>query len=257
MSERRSLRASTEWWQPYVADCGPEKPSRLSQVLTETIPVEPRTKKLLDIGCGTGIIGLYCLLEKKARSVTFIDLMPEWIDITRDNVRHKVEKGDITPSQVDVMEAMPFTRIPPEVVAQHDVLIFNLPQYPQEFADPGDMAKFEADPIQARYRLAGPDGLKLARDFSGWYARLKQPKPDAVFVLWSILGKRQITEALTADRFHWKIIHETPVPVKPEFSRVAAKFFQDTEERDNRMLERDGDSWTNKVLTIRLTDVRD
>ena len=257
MSESRTLNAATEWWQPYVVDCGPEKPSRLSQVLAETIPVEPRTKKLLDIGCGTGIIGLYCLLEKKARSVTFIDLMPEWIDITRANVRLKLEQRAITPSQVDVMDAMPFARISAEVVDQHDMLIFNLPQYPGDFANPSDLLKFEADPIKAHYRLAGPDGLKLVRDFSQWYARLKQPKPDAVFVLWSILGKRQITEALTADRFHWKIIHETPVPVKPEFSRVAAKFFQDTEERDNRMLERDGDSWTNKVLTIRLTDVRD
>jgi hypothetical protein len=95
----------------------------------------------------------------------------------------------------------------------------------------------------------------LVRDFSLWYARLKQPKPDAVFVLWSILGKRQIIEALKADRFQWKIIKETPVPLKPEFSRVAAQFFQDTEEKDNRMLERDGDGWTNKVLTIRLTNI--
>jgi hypothetical protein len=117
------------------------------------------------------------------------------------------------------------------------------------------LSNFEADPIKARYRLAGPDGLKLARDFSRWYARLEQPKPDAVFVLWSILGKRQITEALTADRFRWKIIQETPIPVKPEFSRVAAQFFQDTEERDNRMLEKDGDTCTNKVLTIRLMDI--
>jgi hypothetical protein len=97
--------------------------------------------------------------------------------------------------------------------------------------------------------------LKLARDFSQWYARLQQPKPDAVFVLWSILGKRQITEALAADRFRWKIIQETPIPVKPEFSRIAAQFFQDTEERDNRMLARDGDTWTNRVLTIRLTGI--
>ena len=255
MSESRPLSAPTEWWQPYVADPGPEKPSRLSQVLAETIPVEPCTKKLLDIGCASGIIGLYCLLEKKARSVTFIDLMPEWIDITRANIRLKIEKCAITPSQVDVMDAMPFARISPEVVAQHDMLIFNLPQYPGDYANPSDLSKFEADPIKAHYRLAGPDGLKLARDFSQWYSRLKQPKPDAVFVLWSILGKRQIIEALAADGFQWKIIQETPVPVKPEFSRVAARFFEDPEEKDNRMLERNGDGWTNKVLTIRLTSI--
>jgi len=181
--------------------------------------------------------------------------MPEWIDITRANVRLKIEKRAITPSQVDVMDAMPFARISPEVVAQHDTLVFNLPQYPGDYANPSDLSKFEADPVKAHYRLAGPDGLKLARDFSKWYARLKQPQPDAVFVLWSILGKRQIIKALTADRFQWKIIKETPVPVKPEFSRVAAQFFQDPEEKDNRMLERNGDGWTNKVLTIRLTNI--
>ena len=255
MSESRPLSTPTEWWQAYVGDCGCEKPSKLSQLLAETIPAEPRTKKLLDIGCGTGIIGLYCLLEKKARSVTFIDIMHEWIDITRANVSLKIEQGAITPSQVDVMDAMPFDRIPPEVVAQHDMVVFNLPQFPEGFVSPSELSKIEADPIKAKYRLAGRDGLKLARDFSQWYARLRQPKPDAVFVLWSILGKRQIIEALKADSFQWKIIQETPVPLKPEFSRVAAQFFQDAEERDNRMLARDGDGWTNHVLTIRLTNI--
>src|SRR5580698_5331286 len=162
MSESRPLSAAMEWWQPYVADCGPEKPSRLSQVLAESIPVAPRTKRILDIGCGSGIIGLYCLLEKKARSVTFMDLMPEWIDITRTNVSLKIEKRALTPSQVNVMDAMPFARISPEVVAQHDMLIFNLPQYPKDFANSSDLSKLEADPIQGHYRLAGPDGLKLA-----------------------------------------------------------------------------------------------
>jgi methylase of polypeptide subunit release factors len=257
MSESRPLRSPAEWWQPYVADCGCEKPSKLAQVLAETIPVEPRTKKLLDIGCGSGIIGLYCLLEKKASSVTFIDVLDVWIEITRANVNLKIENGAIAPAQVEVIDAMPFNRISPETVAQNDMLVFNLPQFPEGFVSPGDWSKLGADPVRSRYRLAGPDGLKLVRDFCQWYGRLKQPKPDAVFVLWSILGKRQIIEALKTDRFQWTTIKETPVPLKPEFSGIAAQFFRDTEERDNRMLARDGDGWTNHVLTIRLTDIRD
>jgi methylase of polypeptide subunit release factors len=254
MSERSPV-SLTEWWQSYIGDCGCEKPSRLSQVLAETIPVQPRTKKLLDIGCGTGIIGLYCLLQKMAGSVTFIDILQEWIDITRANVNLKIEEGALTPSQVNVLDAMPFDQIPQEIVAQHDMVVFNLPQFPEDFVSPSELSKIGADPISARYRLAGPDGLKLARDFSQWYARLRQPKPDAVFVLWSILGKRQIAETFKTNGFQWKIIQETPVPLKPEFSRVAAEFFQDAEETDNRMLARDGDSWTIHVLTIRLTDI--
>jgi methylase of polypeptide subunit release factors len=255
MSERRPGSTAAEWWQPYIADCGSEKPSRLSQVLAETIPSEPRTKKLLDIGCGTGIIGLYCLLEKKAGSVTFVDILQEWIEIARANVRLKIEEGAIAPSQVEVASATPFDRIPAEVIAEHDMVIFNLPQFPEDFVSPCELSSIEADPVRARYRLAGGDGLKLARAFSGWYARLRPPKPDAVFVLWSILGKRQISEALQGDSFQWEILQETPIPLKPEFSRVAAEFFQDADERDNRMLARDGDGWTNRVLTIRLTDI--
>ncbi len=255
MSEKSSEKIPMEWWQAYIGDCGCEKPSKLSQLLAETIPAEPRTKKLLDIGCGTGIIGLYCLLEKKAGSVTFIDILHEWIDVTRANVNLKIEEGAITPSQVDVMDAMPFDRILPEVVAQHDMVVFNVPQFPEGFVAPSEVSIIEADPIRARYRLAGGDGLKLARDFCHWYARLRQPRPDAVFVLWSVLGKRQIAEALKSDSFQWKIIQETPVALKPEFSRVAAEFYEDAEERDNRMLARDGDGWTNHVLTIRLTDI--
>jgi hypothetical protein len=135
------------------------------------------------------------------------------------------------------------------------MVVFSLPQFPEDFVSPYELSKIEADHIRARYRLAGRDGLKLARDFSQWYARLGQPKPVAVFVLWSILGMRQIAQALKTDSFQWKIIQETPIPLKPEFSRVAAEFFQDAEERDNRMLTRDGDGWTNHVLTIMLTDI--
>jgi SAM-dependent methyltransferase len=255
MTEKTTVSTPTEWWQAYIEDCGSEKPSKLSQLLAETIPPEPRSKKLLDIGCGTGIIGLYCLLERKAGSVTFIDIRPEWTDITRANVRLKIEKGDFAPSQVDILDAMPFDRISPDVVARHDMVAFSIPQYPEGFVSRSELAQIEADPVRARYRLAGRDGLKLTRDFSQWYARLRRPKPDAVFVLWSILGRRQIMEALKSDSFQWQIIQETPIPLKPEFSRIAAEFFQDAEERDNRMLARDGDSWTNHVLTIRLTDI--
>jgi methylase of polypeptide subunit release factors len=250
------MTTPAEWWRPYVADRGLEKPSILSQVLARTIPTEPPTKKLLDIGCGTGILGLYCLLEKKASSVTFIDLMPEWIEIARENVRLKMEQGHITPTQVELMEAMPFTQISPQLVARHDLITFNLPQYPEAFGAAADLAQFAAEPVKARYRLAGPDGLKLARDFSQWYGRLPQPKPDVVFVLWSILGKRQIAEALTSDRFRWKIIQQTPVPVKPEFSHIAAQFFQNPEERENRMLSQDGKGWMNQVLTFQLTAIQ-
>jgi methylase of polypeptide subunit release factors len=255
MSEGISVSIPTEWWQAYIGDCGCEKPSKLSQLLAETIPAEPRTKRLLDIGCGTGVIGLYCLLEKKAGSVTFTDILHEWIDITRANVSLKIGEGAIHPSQVNVADAMPFDQIPPEVVAQHDMVVFSLPQFPEDFVSPHELSEIAADPIRARYRLSGRDGLKLARHFSQWYAGLRQPRPDAVFVLWSILGKRQIAEALNTDSFQWKIIQETPIPLKPEFSRVAAEFFQDAEERDNRMLARDGDGWTNHALTIKLTDI--
>ena len=192
MSERRLVSTPTEWWQVYIGDCGSEKPSKLSQILAETIPAEPRTKRLLDIGCGTGVIGLYCLLEKKAGSVTFTDIRHEWIDITHANISLKIEEGTIAPSQVEVTDAMPFDRIPSEVVAQHDMVVFNLPQFPEDFVSPGELSKIASDPIRARYRLAGRDGLKLARNFCHWHAGLRQPRPDAIFVLWSILGKRQI-----------------------------------------------------------------
>lgn len=249
------MSTTEEWWQPYVANCGREKPSILSRILAETFPVEPLPQKLLDIGCGTGIIGLYCLLEKKASSVTFIDVMQEWIDIARANVRHTIENGDVSPSQVDVMDPLPFDRISPELVVQHDMVVFNLPQFPESFVSQSDLSEIEADALRARYRLAGPDGLKLARDFCRWYGDLKRPRPDAVCVLWSILGKRQIIEVLKSNSLQWTIVQETMIALKPEFSPIAAHFFENAEERDNRMLGRDGDGWTQHVLTIRLTGI--
>lgn len=154
MSETGSLKTPTEWWEPYVNDCGVEEPSQLAQVLAETMPVVEPARRLLDIGCGSGIIGLYCLMEKKAHSVTFSDIMPEWVDLTRVNTSLKIRDRAIRSSQVDVLDAIAFDQIAPEVIARHDMVVFNLPQFPEAFVSEEVLSMLKADPVNARYRLA-------------------------------------------------------------------------------------------------------
>lgn len=261
MSASRSsgipTESSTEWWQPYVSDYGSEKPSKFARALAETIALEPNTKRLLDLGCGCGIIGLYCLIEKKTQSVTFSDLMPVWIDKTRVNVALKIEEGKIIPSQAAVTDDMHFRQIPLELLKQHDMLAFNPPQYPEGYATTSELDKLGNDPTKATFRLAGPEGLEIAQDFFEWYSSLEQPKPDVVIVLSSFLGKRNIVDAIESCHLQWAIIAETRVFLRDEFSRKAEQFFENTEEKQDRMLQRDGVGWTKKLLTIKITDHRE
>jgi methylase of polypeptide subunit release factors len=120
---------SVEWFQPIVSDCGPEKPSHFARVLAENLPTEPEGR-LLDIGCGCGVIGLCWLCRKQGRSVTFNDLMPQWLDLTRRNVEAKIYEGAIERSQVNFTTVGSFRTIPEEVIAQHTLVAFNPPQLP-------------------------------------------------------------------------------------------------------------------------------
>ncbi len=64
--------------------------SQLTYSTTQTLEylkaLDLEDKKILDMGCGTGIIGIACLLEG-AENVTFVDINPLAIDNTTYNLR--------------------------------------------------------------------------------------------------------------------------------------------------------------------------
>jgi len=228
-----------------------DPPSLFAKAMSDTIPIEPGSTRLLDIGCGSGIIGIYCLVKKKARFVTFNDIQDIAILETRANVTRHIQQGTIRETQVASQKGA-FAAIPPSIIAHHNLIVFNLPQLPTDYLDKDYKTKVEADQSMSYFRLGGKDGLKIARNFFGWYAGLKKP-PAAVILLSSFLGKSRIREAIEKHGIEWKILKETKIILREIFTKQADKFSKNESEIKDRSLERNADGkWTKKLLTIRM-----
>ncbi len=229
-----------------------DPPSLFAKTMSETIPIEPGSTRLLDVGCGSGIIGIYCLVKKKARFVTFNDIQDTAILETRANVTRHIQQGTIRETQVAGQKGA-FAAIPPSIIAHHNLIVFNLPQLPTDFLDKDYKRKVKADQSMSYFRLGGKDGLKIARKFFAWYAGLKKP-PAAVILLSSFLGKSRIREAIEKHGIEWKILKETKVLLREIFTKQANKFSKDKAEIKDRSLERNADGkWMKKLLTIQIS----
>ena len=236
-----------EWWHLYLTNCGPEAPSHFAEALSRTIP---REASVLDLGCGSGIVGLYCLIEGKAQSVTFADLRREWIDITRENVTRKISEGLICESQVAVLEAASFTELPAEVLDRHDLVAFNPPQLPFKYLDERRRDEFDADAIRRDFRCGGPDGLEVVKEFLRWYVDPRQLKPVCILVLSSFLGRALIAETLASFGVTAQIAAETSVPLRAAFWAATERL--STSEQEDRSLLRSSRGWRKQLLTYRI-----
>jgi methylase of polypeptide subunit release factors len=243
------------------------EPTAFTHAFAKTVPITPGATKLLEVGCGCGVVGLYCLIEKKANSVTFNDLRSDWLSITRANVEAKIKECAIDRSQVAYTAPVPFTDIRAEDVCRHTLILFNPPQLPTVgYSDSETLRKIKADPVERDFRLGesdNPDGLAIAREFFRWFADLKQPKPDAVVILWSVLGRSRISKAISSCQLNWEILYETPmsnplssVRILKEVTLQEGRALDKLKSMGWKLRRRSKPrNWAKKLLTIRLTDI--
>jgi len=239
--------SSFHWPQAsdYIRSDGGHPPSRFAQALAEAIPVVPRSTRVLDIGCGSGIVGLYCLIQKKAAFVTFSDVLGELVDIARGNVEDKITRGSIHPSQTAFIGSR-FSDLPENVVLAHDVVAFNPPQLPDRYTD-----RIDGDTVTKTFRHGGSDGLDVTRGFLRWYSGLKSPKPDAVIVLSCFLGRSRIAQALRDHGLVWNQLGSIRIPLRPFLQAAAESLADNPSEIADRSLKKDDDGvWTKQVMTL-------
>jgi methylase of polypeptide subunit release factors len=236
-----------------------DPPSLFTKTISEIIPIKSGFTRLLDIGCGCGIIGIYCLIKKKTKLVTFNDIQDAAILETRANVAMHIEQGAIHESQVAGHRGS-FTTIPPSIITHHDLIAFNPPQLPTGFINKEHRKKIEADSSMSLFRIGGPDGLKIVKEFFTWYAMLKPPKPAAIIVLSSFLGRNLIKKKVEEHCLKWEILKETQVPLREILNDAADKFSKDNAELSDRSLERNfsggfSAKWSKKLLTIEIKSI--
>jgi methylase of polypeptide subunit release factors len=246
-----------DWYRGYIASWGKEKPSQFAAAFAKTIPIKAGETSFLDAGCGSGIIGIYCLVEKKALSVTFTDIEQYWVDTARRNVALKIEEGLISPEQVRFLPASGFAEIPYEEVARHHLVGFNAPQLPLAYVDEETRRKIEGDPLEKHFRFGGEWGLDIVAAFLAWYASLPFPKPDAVILLSSFLGRKRINKLIAASglQLRGKPV-ETDAKLRQFFWKQAEAFSKVPSEVKDRSIRKVDGAWLKKLLTYRLTNKR-
>jgi ubiquinone/menaquinone biosynthesis C-methylase UbiE len=96
-SEARNLY--DEWAKSYDADLSAEQyafPERASTALQQAVGENLSNLKILDAGCGTGMVGL-CLQKLGARDIVGIDISPGMLDVARKTAAYEdTREADLT-----------------------------------------------------------------------------------------------------------------------------------------------------------------
>ena len=124
----------------------PETEEWLEQVLTD-LPQEPLS--IVDIGTGTGIIGLTVKLERPADDVTITDISKEALDVAKENAQ--VLGAEITAELGDLFD--------PLVGKKFDVIISNPPYISEDEINVMDQSVLDYEPKSALF--ADEDGLAI------------------------------------------------------------------------------------------------
>lgn len=129
----------------------PETEELVSLILTEKDSL-PQPSRILDVGTGSGVIGLSLALELPSVSETVLaDVSPEALALARENAAALEVEATFVESHLFANVEGPF-----------DLIVANLPYVPER--DRATLApELAHDPDLALF--SGPDGLDLLREF--------------------------------------------------------------------------------------------
>jgi release factor glutamine methyltransferase len=118
--------------------------------------------QILDVGCGSGVIGLSLAAEKPSSHVTLVDVSEDALGLTRENAK-KLGVSNVGILRSDLLD---------QVTGSFDLIVANLPYVPESEA--ATMARELAhDPALALF--SGADGMDLLRRFIPVVASFLKP----------------------------------------------------------------------------------
>ena len=144
---------------PAVLEPRPESETIIELLLQESV-----VSTVIDVGCGSGALGITAKLALPRASVNAIDIDPACLEVTRQNAAQL--KADITILQNNLL-----TGIKPKIIDNAHI-IANLPYVPNDYTL-NEAAMYE--PALAIF--GGPDGLDLYRTL---FAQLQGTQPAAI-----------------------------------------------------------------------------
>jgi release factor glutamine methyltransferase len=123
----------------------------------------PEKPRILDVGCGSGVLGLTLAADLPGSRAVLADLSPVALDLARENAA-LLEIPNVTFVESDLFAAL--------AGQTFDLIVANLPYVP-ETDRPGLSKEVSHDPALALF--GGPDGLDVIRRFAPDAARHLAP----------------------------------------------------------------------------------
>lgn len=165
----------------------PSERFRTTKFLFESFKGVFAGKRICDMGCGPGIIGLYAL-QQGAQYVVQVDINPIAVDNAKEN---NILHG-FGPDKVQVYESDCFTTVPKQVF---DVVVFNVPFHSEVIEI--------VDPLQ--YAFYDPN-FRSIKKFLNQLLDYIDPNSE-VFIAFSSKGNISMLEALLSQAgFKWNLV---------------------------------------------------
>lgn len=181
------------------------KPIIHSQLLLETIVVE-KGDNVLDLGCGTGFIGIITAKCKDPARVICSDINSDAVNICEKNILSNRVK-DITQCVLSDY----FDNMPPDIL--FDVIASNPPQAPI----PPSRVESEKSLSIAHFKsnFSGSDGLDGLRKILDGLNKFLKPGGQAYFVLHEYLGRKKILDLINVKGYDANVMSTEYATMSP------------------------------------------
>lgn len=188
-----------------------------TEVLIKSLP-KLKGKNILDIGSGSGVIGIYGLL-KEASQVTFVDIDKKYLFWAKENLAINQSKNNAIRGTSDFFEGC-ISKVNHELIAQADISIFSLPQLPLRVCR-------EEHHLYKSFKVAGKDGTEII-ELALRHLSTSCKKEALIYMTYSpILSKDWLYDAFEKYNFEWKRVGAKRIyRSKKELKRIKDSFIR-------------------------------
>jgi len=210
-----------------------------SRLMCETLALD-KPDRLLDIGCGSGVVGLYCLLNG-SKFVHFNDVLPAAIDLTLGNItQYQIER-----SRYQLIIA-PFQNFNFNLHTV-DAIAFNPPQLPTDLVD---IEQFQ-EKSERIFRDGGATGRSLIDLYVNWLAENMPKHSKAYLGMSSMLMIDDLIEQAAKLGLSTLKKHHKIVPLRKIFNTAVINM--SAMERKKREITEDSGDFYKKIYGLQFS----